>query len=530
MRIRSPGPLMITFVVMPLSLVVALVSTSAADAGDAAGKLTGDGQEISWSLGGAKVGSFDAGRRAEGTLTGHTVTFSGVMREWVPKGFATDAVLTASIAIPGGKRREAVWKGELSGAAGLSHELPFDLTLDIPANTYVFVGVSVTKIGGVADTLGAEFKLAPAPAAATSAVVATPQPGPTQQPTPSMSPVLQSTPPIESWWTHIRAIESLAAVVAGLLTALGALLTASLSGFDVEDVLKALRDVIKGGPAADGDQDESAKGKEARQLSDLATALQKAAQQLKAEGKYVANGSLIDKVWYGVPRGFKAAVGWLADVLPTPTEDPNPEATRAAIEWALGRSAGKPPRPELDPNWGQCGEAAEWGARMMEGPIHKIFGPDAIFTKITLQSNLNPLGNHIANKVIAPNGERYVVDMWATMVEGEPKIYTEEEWLATWKSKPWICDSVTVSRGELNSSQESDFEEAVQNYGLERGIKAFRLEYKTHPAQAETIINSYRKHPWRIELADQTDAAHPASAGLPNLPSGPEKTWRGKLK
>ena len=491
MRIRSPGRSMVTLVLISLGPVVAPASTLAAEpgeadataaagtyvladadsqGGDAVGKLTGDGQEISWSLGGAKVGKLDAARRAEGVLTGHTVTFSGVMREWVPQGMWTNAVLAAGIVIPGGKRREAVWKGELSGAAGLSHELPFDLALDIPANSSAFVTISVAKIGGVADTLRATFNLQPAPTAPTSGVVASPQPsrpqpGPTQQPTPSMSPVPPSMPPTKSWWTGMRAIESLVAVVSGLLTALGALLTASLSGFDVEDVLNALRDLIKGKRPADGDSNGPVKSNEAQQLADLGGALEKAAQQLKAGGKYVANGSLIDKVWYGVPHGGKEAVAWVGDVLkgvldalPKGQSDAKGVALEQELLGTQILSDSPPqPRPDVDPNWGQCGEAAEWGARAMEGPIREIFGPDAVFTKIALQSNVNPLGNHIANKVIAPNGERYVVDMWATMVESKPKIYTEAEWLETWRNKVSIGNSITVTRGDLNSSQEFGF-------------------------------------------------------------------------
>jgi hypothetical protein len=401
MAIRSAGFAMIAPASIPLGFAIALASTppvdrevanataksgtyvladAASQGGDATGRLAGDGQEISWSLGGAKVGKLDAARRAEGTLTGHTVTFSGVMREWVPKGFATDAVLSASIAIPGGKRQEAVWKGELSGAVGLSHELPFDLALDIPANTYVYVGISVTKIGGVADTLGAEFKLAPAPS--TSGGVASPQPsrpqpGPTQQSTRSPSPVPS---PTQSWWARIRAIEALAAVVAGLLTALGALLTASLSGFDIGDVLKALGDLIKGKQSADGDQDGSAKGKEAQQLVDLAAALDKAAQQLKADGKYIANGSMIDKVWYGVPHLGKEVAAWVGDVvkdvldaLPQGASDARAEAIEQKLFGTHTLSDSPlPPRPDADPRWGQCGQAVKWGAEAMAGPIRDL--------------------------------------------------------------------------------------------------------------------------------------------------------------
>jgi hypothetical protein len=41
------------------------------------------------------------------------------------------------------------------------------------------------------------------------------------------------------------------------------------------------------------------------------------------------------------------------------------------------------------------------------------------------------------------------------------------------------------------------------------------------------VINSYRKHPWRIELADQTEAANPAPPNLPAPRSPPEKFSRG---
>ena len=135
--------------------------------GDNSGKLTGDGMELEWSVGGAKVGPrhyADLTWQANGTLTSKTVTFSGVMRASVPKGFATDAHMNAAIAIMFGDKREVVWSGELSGGAGLSHELPFKLSLDVPPGKTILVTAGVSKVGGVADVLGVSFTLAPPPA------------------------------------------------------------------------------------------------------------------------------------------------------------------------------------------------------------------------------------------------------------------------------------------------------------------------------------------------------------------------------
>jgi hypothetical protein len=133
------------------------------------------------------------------------VTFSGVMRASVPKGFATDAHMSASVAIMFGDKREVNWGGELSGGAGLSHELPFNLSLDVPPGKTILVTAGVSKVGGVADVLGVSFTLAPPPAnqptdAATSSgeAVATGETGepPSQdQPTAGAGPTPPPPPP-----------------------------------------------------------------------------------------------------------------------------------------------------------------------------------------------------------------------------------------------------------------------------------------------------------------------------------------------
>ena len=66
-------------------------------AGDNSGKLTGDGMDLEWSVGGAKVGArhyADLTWQANGTLTSKTVTFSGVMRASVHPPPVRTPVLT----------------------------------------------------------------------------------------------------------------------------------------------------------------------------------------------------------------------------------------------------------------------------------------------------------------------------------------------------------------------------------------------------------------------------------------------------
>jgi hypothetical protein len=61
-------------------------------------------------------------------------------------------------------------------------------------------------------------------------------------------------------------------------------------------------------------------------------------------------------------------------------------------------------------------------------------------------------------------------------------------------------------------------EDAIRAHGMEMGIKRFRLEYKGHRAQAETVINSDKARPWWIKSRGEMK------------PASPEKIWRGKLE
>lgn len=353
----------------------------------------------------------------------------------------------------------------------------------------------------------------------------------------------------DTYVAHNRTGLGVGAVLSGLLTALGALLTSALSGVSSKEGISAVGGLLRGQrPFVDDYQDWLAKGAaegkdlvqkgnvrvlvsptpaegkpadaspaahadDAKKLADVEKELEDAANRLKAEGKYIANGSMFDKAIYGVPHLAKETGRWLEDLLPDvpPTDPTTLDLQHKLIGTPVVITDSPPPRPDVDPNWGQCGQAVDWGAKTMEEPVRKIFGPDAVFTKIELQSNANSLGNHTANEVIAPSGERYVIDMWETMVDGKPKIYKEADWIENWKSKGWIGESVTVTRGDNTSTYEAVLEQDIRERGLEDGIKAFRAAYRHNSAKAETVIKSYKLHPWSVG-----DASAPADPPPPS--------------
>lgn len=244
------------------------------------------------------------------------------------------------------------------------------------------------------------------------------------------------------------------------------------------------------------------------QLNQLNGAMETAVSNLKGQGKFIANGSYVDKVRYGIPHLITSAVDWISDSLPD-THVPDPKAYGLSQDLIRSDSDGltdapRPPHHLTDPGWGQCGEAAEWGQQQLEEPVKKIFGNDAVFTQIEIDSNLNPCGNHIANEVITKTGERYVIDMWESMYTGKPKIYPESEWIEKWKSEWSIGKSATVTRGGGTSSLETDLTNQIRAEGVEKGIESFRAKYPGHyRAQADTVINSFKAQPWDTDKHHQ---------------------------
>jgi len=157
-----------------LLLFVSTPSTHIVQAGPAAqegtgpsGKLTYGGLELEWQISGVDVGDhFQTGGTwsAKGTVSSTTVRFSGMLRHAISKNSATNSRMGANINLAGGKDGKNVhWEGVLDNQSGLSHELPFDFTLQVPAGTPVEMGASVSQCNdvGVCDSVTVSFPFDP---------------------------------------------------------------------------------------------------------------------------------------------------------------------------------------------------------------------------------------------------------------------------------------------------------------------------------------------------------------------------------
>ena len=107
--------------------------------------------------------------------------------------------------------------------------------------------------------------------------------------------------------------------------------------------------------------------------------------------------------------------------------------------------------------------------------------------------------NHIANRIIFPNGERYVVDYWDSSATGEPVIIPERDWIEKWKNKIGQFD-YEVNNPENMASLKSFVENYQKTHGntLEAENQALLQYQRTYPGNrdVETLIRSWRDRSW----------------------------------
>jgi hypothetical protein len=118
--------------------------------------------------------------------------------------------------------------------------------------------------------------------------------------------------------------------------------------------------------------------------------------KLTNEGKYVSNATLGQKAWYNFP--VKAQLS----------------------DWVTGSE-------RL-----HCEEAATYGEQILK-TLQAQFGKDVKMGQIFIQRN--PLMNHTANVIQFPNGEKYIVDVWRSLVDGKPAIYNQADWVKVWNAE-----------------------------------------------------------------------------------------------
>ncbi len=118
--------------------------------------------------------------------------------------------------------------------------------------------------------------------------------------------------------------------------------------------------------------------------------------KLAKDGVYVSNATNFQKVWYNFPLK-----GHLSD-------------------WAFGAKRF------------YCEEALKAGQTMLENTLQAQFGKDVQLGQIFIERH--SYLNHTANVVEFPNGDKYVVDIWQSLVDGKPAIVKQADWVKTWNA------------------------------------------------------------------------------------------------
>ena len=118
--------------------------------------------------------------------------------------------------------------------------------------------------------------------------------------------------------------------------------------------------------------------------------------QLAKDGKFVSNATGLQKVWYNLP--IKAQLS----------------------DWAYGSERF------------HCQEALYAGQKMLEGTLQAQFGKNVKLGQIFIERNY--FNNHTANLVEFPNGDKYVVDIWQSMIDGKPALFKQADWIKKWNA------------------------------------------------------------------------------------------------
>jgi hypothetical protein len=179
----------------------------------------------------------------------------------------------------------------------------------------------------------------------------------------------------------------------------------------------------------------------------------------------------------------------------------------------------------------RCVDFAEIGQKNIEGFVQDLYGPKAdevIVDQVSLDVVRDDSAsgqikqvldfvapkNHIANRVILPNGQRYILDYWEGNRGRNIRMVTEEQWLERWKGRlgedvRYVGSNDDYVRGAQNNlmnqvehfqkNQEKSTEEAIKVFRkIEQGIignsKDSPKVKERHLKQIETLIKSYRRN------------------------------------
>ncbi len=185
----------------------------------------------------------------------------------------------------------------------------------------------------------------------------------------------------------------------------------------------------------------------------------------------------------------------------------------------------------MDKGWSQCEQAAELSRAGFEAQVRAIVGPDALISTIAINHAGISNFNHIANLVVLPNGQRFVIDLWASLAEGAPRIYREDKWLQKWRCDTWVggggAAGTVVTYGAM-AFGDSAVVGALERYRREDGgfdFDKFRAELpQKDKRRAETLIRSVQKYPVATQPAPILGGSGSSSNAEPGpFVSGPDR-------
>jgi hypothetical protein len=164
--------------------------------------------------------------------------------------------------------------------------------------------------------------------------------------------------------------------------------------------------------------------------------------------------------------------------------------------------------------WVRCGDLVDQKIGLIRSLAKEKFGAGAIVDQVaigeasSLEASSDPVDwirnrlpyNHTAIRIIAPDGQAYIIDFWQAL-QGSPLIQTEERWVANWV-KEFNPNDLTFQAWRGWSAEEQSAANQIRRIGIEgyrrsmeKKINASGLEKQAKQVklkELKSFINYYR--------------------------------------
>lgn len=98
--------------------------------------------------------------------------------------------------------------------------------------------------------------------------------------------------------------------------------------------------------------------------------------------------------------------------------------------------------------------------------------------------------NHMATRVILPDGSRMILDYWTAISGGDPRLVSEPEWIRLWRTQ--VGEHYAVAR----TLEEQRLKEYISYYGFDKARQEFIAALPDRKSDADLLIRSWRWAPW----------------------------------